>query len=128
MPSLLSFAMGGCVAAARAPALPTPSFSTPTLTTPLDTAVAAALADAARRTGIRITALSVQSAEAVTWRDGSLGCEQPGMAYSQALAPGFRIRIRAADTVFDYHAGRGGPPVFCPPGRAAEPLPADGQT
>lgn len=91
----------------------------------LDAVVAAALADAARRSGSPVTALRVDKAEAVTWRDGSLGCPQPGMAYTQALVPGYRVRVRAGDRVLDYHAGRSGAPQWCPPGRAQDPLSED---
>ena len=84
----------------------------------------AALADAARRTGRSAADLKVLSAEAVTWPDGSLGCPQPGMLYTQALVPGYRVRIEADGQVLDYHAGRSGRPGLCPAGRSTEPVPA----
>lgn len=82
-----------------------------------------ALADAEQRTGMPRSQLRVESAEAVTWPDGSLGCPEPGMAYTQALVPGFRVKIRAGGTLLDYHAGRGGAPTLCPAERARDPLP-----
>ena len=85
----------------------------------------AALADASRRAGAPISALQVLSAGAVTWHDGSLGCPQPGMAYTQALVPGYRIRIRAAGQDLDYHAALRGVVTLCPDGRAVDPLPDD---
>jgi hypothetical protein len=91
----------------------------------LQTALQAALADAARRTGLARDALQVTSAEAVTWRDGSLGCPMPGQAYTQALVPGYRVRIRAPGQELDYHAGSRGAVQLCPAGRAEDPLPAD---
>jgi hypothetical protein len=91
----------------------------------LQTAVQAARADAARRTGLARDALQVTSAEAVTWRDGSLGCPMPGQAYTQALVPGYRVRIRAPGQELDYHAGSRGAVQLCPAGRAEDPLPAD---
>jgi hypothetical protein len=93
--------------------------------TTLQSAIDAALADAARRTGVERTDLEVLSAEAVTWSDGSLGCPQPGMMYTQALVPGFRIRVRAGEETLDYHAGRSGAPLLCPAGRAVEPVSGD---
>jgi hypothetical protein len=93
----------------------------------LETAVQAALADASRRSGLAIEALQVLGASSVTWRDGSLGCPQPDRAYTQALVPGYRIRVRAAGQEFDYHAGLRGAVSWCPPGRAVEPLPDDGR-
>lgn len=89
--------------------------------------VEAALDDAARRTNIDRTKLTLLSAESVTWSDGSLGCPEPGKAYTQALVPGFRIRIKAGAEALDYHAGRRGLPMLCPAGRAIEPAP-DGTT
>lgn len=91
----------------------------------LDAVVTAALADSAQRSGLPVSALRVDRAEAVTWRDGSLGCPQPGMAYTQALVPGYRVRIVAGERLFDYHAGRSGAPRWCAPGRAQEPLTED---
>ena len=88
----------------------------------LQSATEDALTDAVRRTGLKRTELEVLSAEAVTWSDGSLGCPQPGMMYTQALAPGFRIRIRAGAETLDYHAGRRGAPMFCPAGRVLPPV------
>lgn len=100
----------------------------PPLTPLLDANVVAALADAAQRTGMPTSQLQVQSAESVIWRDGSLGCSQPGLAHTQALVPGLRVRIRAGDAVLDYHAGRNGLVSFCPTGRAEEPLPDDARS
>jgi hypothetical protein len=90
--------------------------------TTLQSAIDDALTDAARRTGLKRTELEVSSAEAVTWPDGSLGCPQPGMMYTQALVPGFRIRIRAGAETLDYHAGRRGVATFCPAGRSQAPV------
>jgi len=83
----------------------------------------AAIADAARRTGIAAASIKLVAAEAVTWPDGSLGCPQPGMAYTQALVPGYRIRLDAAGRALDYHAGERGAPAYCPAERAREPVP-----
>jgi hypothetical protein len=80
--------------------------------------IQAALADAARRTGIEVAALKVASAERVTWLDGSLGCPEPDVMYTQALVPGYRIRIEAGGETLDYHAGTRGAPLLCPPAHA----------
>ena len=50
----------------------------------------------------------------VTWGDGSLGCPQPGMSYTQALVDGTRIRLLASGVVFEYHSGGTGDPFYCP--------------
>jgi hypothetical protein len=82
----------------------------------------AALDEAARQTKRDRAQLKVISAEAVTWADGSLGCPQPGIAYTQALVPGYRIRIQAGGEVLDFHASRRGHMVLCPSGRSADPV------
>lgn len=82
----------------------------------------AALDEAARQTKLDRARLKVISAEVVTWADGSLGCPQPGIAYTQALVPGYRIRVQAGVEVLDFHASRRGQLVLCPSGRSAEPV------
>jgi hypothetical protein len=73
-----------------------------------------ALADAASRTGLSADALRVEHAEAVTWPDGALGCARPGVVYTQALVPGYRVVIRAGDERLSYHANRKGYWTYCP--------------
>jgi hypothetical protein len=85
----------------------------------------AVVADAAQRTGRKKADLVVESAEAVTWADGSLGCPEPGAMYTMALGPGYRIRVRAGGELLDYHASERGYFVLCPAGRAVDPA-ADG--
>jgi hypothetical protein len=89
----------------------------------LEGAVQAARADAARRTGQPAAAFELISAESVTWSDGSLGCPQPDVLYTQALVPGYRIVLRGPSEEMDYHASARGALVLCPAGRAVEPLP-----
>lgn len=109
--------VAGCVCAALASAGCAQPGAAPTLQSMVD----AARADAAQR--LPGAALEVVVAERVVWRDGSLGCPQPGMLYTQALVPGWRIRLRAGDELLDYHAANGGALVLCPPGIAVDPLP-----
>lgn len=91
----------------------------------LETAVAAAKADAAGRSGVAPEAIAVDLAQAVTWRDGSLGCPQPGVMYTMALVPGWRVVLRAGGSRLDYHLSRRGQIVLCPAGRSQDPLAAD---
>lgn len=91
----------------------------------LEAATDAALADAARQTGLGRHELKVIRAEHVTWRNGSLGCPEKGMVYTDALVPGFRIQIQAESRVLDYHGSTRGLPMLCPAERAVEPLPSD---
>jgi len=83
-------------------------------------------ADALQRTQAEAARVTVQPAEAVTWSDGALGCPQPGRMYTQALVPGWRVRVDvagAAPLTLSYHASRRGQWLLCPAGRAQSPLP-----
>ncbi|MEP7294952.1 MAG: hypothetical protein ABI702_02105 [Burkholderiales bacterium] len=83
--------------------------------------VQAALDDAALLTGIAAADLKVAGVERVTWLDGSLGCPEPDVFYTQALVPGFRIRIDAGGALLDYHTDTRGRILLCPAGRAVAP-------
>ncbi len=82
----------------------------------------AAKRDAVSRLNTDPAAVEVVSAEQVTWSDGSLGCPAPGMQYTQALVPGYRVILRAGGQLLKYHAAANGSPVLCPPERAIEPI------
>ncbi len=56
----------------------------------------AAVTDLAARLGIDESAVTVVSVEEVTWSDGSLGCPEPGMMYTQALENGSLIVLEVA--------------------------------
>ena len=121
--SALAFTgIAACTACASDAGPPSPPPAPSPAVTSLATVTEQALADAARRSGLKRADLKVLSAEAVTWPDGSLGCPEPGRMYAQALVPGYRVTIGAGDQVLDYHAGRGGGPAFCPADRARDPL------
>ncbi|HEY3005474.1 MAG TPA: hypothetical protein VGJ44_24220 [Kribbellaceae bacterium] len=77
------------------------------------TPAAHAVADLARRLGVGSDAISVVSVEEVTWPDGSLGCPEPGMAYTQMLEDGQRIVLEHGGTSYEYHSGGHGEPFLC---------------
>jgi hypothetical protein len=79
--------------------------SRPRLSDQLVSTIVAHLAAALDRSPSSIDVVRV---EPVTWRDGSLGCPEPGMAYTQALVEGFRVILAADGTTYDYRVGRGG--------------------
>ena len=79
--------------------------------------------DLAQRLGASREAISMEEAGAVVWRDGSLGCPQPGMMYTMALVPGYRIILSVGEETFDYHASEAGYFVLCEGGMAEDPLP-----
>jgi hypothetical protein len=78
----------------------------------------AVVADAAKRLGVKENGVVLTRAERVTWNDGSLGCPQPGMGYSQALVPGYRVVARTADRELVYHTDESRHTLAC-----AETLP-----
>ena len=69
--------------------------------------------------------LVIVRAEAVVWNDGSLGCPEPGMQYTQALVNGYWVVIDAAGKTYDFRVGRGGSFRLCPEGRGRPPLQSD---
>ena len=69
--------------------------------------------DLSRDTGVDPGYIQVVANEPVTWRDGSMGCPKPGMMYTQALVDGYRIVLRAAGEVVEYHGSTGRPPFRC---------------
>ena len=83
----------------------------------------AVIDDLLERLEVGREAIAVEEAGAVVWRDGSLGCPQPGMMYTQALVPGYQIILRVGEQTFDYHASERGYFVLCEGGLAQEPLP-----
>lgn len=95
-----------------------------TMPADLQSIIDAATQDAALRMSIDSGAIEVRRAEHVTWSDGSLGCPAPGMQYTQALVPGYRVILRAGGQALDYHAAANGHLVLCPPGRSVDPAPA----
>ncbi|MDH3463085.1 MAG: hypothetical protein OEM32_05605, partial [Acidimicrobiia bacterium] len=48
-----------------------------------------------------------------TWTDGSLGCPEPGMSYTQTLVDGWQVLLQVGERLFDYHAGADGIPFLC---------------
>ena len=69
--------------------------------------------DAASGAGVDPSDVEVVVAEAVTWPDGSIGCPQPGQAYTQALVPGFRVVVEIEGEEMSFHAAEDGEFAFC---------------
>jgi hypothetical protein len=70
-------------------------------------------ADLAEKSGAALEAMVVIRDQAVTWSDGSLGCPQPGMMYTQALVPGYWVVLQVGEVEYDYHAAESGYFVLC---------------
>jgi hypothetical protein len=59
--------------------------------------------DLAQRLSVPVDQISVTSVSEVVWPDGSLGCAQPGQAYTQATVPGYQIVLSYQGQAYDYH-------------------------
>lgn len=75
--------------------------------------VRASVEDLASTLGVDPGDVEVVSVEEVTWRDGSRGCAERGVMYTQALIDGSRITLRVGDTTYEYHSGGSRPPALC---------------
>jgi hypothetical protein len=72
-----------------------------------------AMLDLAARLNVPVGDIEAVREEAVTWRDGSLGCPKEGMMYTQALVEGSSIVLRVDDVEYHYHSGKGRAPFYC---------------
>lgn len=92
---------------------------TPTTTTPPFTGAVPpdfldrVTAHAAETSGMRADQIQIIRAEAVEWSDGSLGCPEPGMVYTQAIVRGYWVELQAGDLVFDYRTSADGTFRLC---------------
>jgi hypothetical protein len=80
------------------------------------------IALAEEETGVDRSEIEVVLAEAVTWSDGSIGCPEEGMAYTQALVPGYRVILDIAGEELAFHAPESGEFFPC----ASPVAPAEG--
>jgi len=75
--------------------------------------VATAMTDLVKRIGASVDAIELVSVEEVTWSDGSIGCPQPGMRYTQAIVNGTRIILRISGADYEYHSGGSREVFYC---------------
>ncbi|MFE6648797.1 hypothetical protein ACFVJS_19690 [Nocardioides sp. NPDC057772] len=102
--------------------VPTSSSPTPAE----DPKVAAAIADLAKRQGVKSEEITVVSHDKVTWPDSSLGCPEPGKMYTTVLTDGVRVVLEAAGKTYAYHGGESGPVTYCE--NPQEPVPGEGSS
>lgn len=62
-----------------------------------------AAAEVAKKWLRGVDAPALQSVEAHTWPDSSLGCPQPGMSYMQVVTEGYIVRLEADGKVHEVH-------------------------
>lgn len=82
------------------------------------------LDEAAKLANVPLQQLAIVRAEAVVWNDGSLGCPEPGMQYTQALVSGYWVQVTVAEQTYDFRVRPDGSFRLCPPGRGHPPLPS----
>ena len=75
--------------------------------------VEAAIADAAVRFDVPESEVAVAGALRVVWSDGSLGCPEDGMMYTQALVDGYLLTLEVAGQRVEYHGADGDEPFLC---------------
>lgn len=80
---------------------------------PTDRRVQAAIEDLAAHLGRPVADIAVRRVEDVTWRNGALGCPEPGRSYTQALVPGYRIELVVEGASVWYHGAHDGDPFRC---------------
>ena len=73
------------------------------------------LDEASNLSSVPVDQLTIERAEAVTWNDGSLGCPEPGMMYTQALVDGYWVVIRAGPKTLPKPTIEIPPPIHDPP-------------
>lgn len=78
-----------------------------------ETAVAAAVADLSKQTGVSADQITVDAVEPMEWPDASLGCPQEGMMYAQVITPGYLIVLSAQGQTYEYHADQRANVVLC---------------
>ena len=80
------------------------------------TLVEAAIADLAQRLGVEPEQIALVNFREMTWPDGSLGCPEPGVSYTEALVEGYQIALLHGDRLFDYHGANDSAPFLCKSG------------
>lgn len=80
---------------------------------PLTEVIEAAKALAVQVQGADESSIEVSAAERVTWSDGSLGCPEEGMVYTQALVDGYWIVLSTSVGSLDYRSDLSGRLRLC---------------
>ncbi len=89
----------------------------PAIATPSDPALQAlvkqAREDLARRLSIAVEQIDLLEVKAVVWPDSSMGCPQPGVAYTQVPQDGLLVRLLVGKRIYAYHSGGNRPLFLC---------------
>ncbi len=89
--------------------LPTSQTAAPAaLPLPAGSVEANAAEDLSVRLNLGAGALQLTAKEAVEWSDGSLGCPVPGMMYTQAIIPGYKLTYSDGSKSYVVHTDESG--------------------
>lgn len=77
--------------------------------------------DLVSQKGVERDTVRVIEMQEIVWNNGSLGCPQPGMAYTQALVDGFYVLLRANGNDYAYHTSGTRHFVLCEDSKGAPP-------
>jgi hypothetical protein len=82
------------------------------------------MADALSQASQADATITLLRADAVQWSDGSLGCPQPDMMYTQAIVPGYLVVFEVEGQELEYHVAESGAFVLCNNGEKPITLPS----
>ncbi len=95
-------------AAPEATPLPAETAASAAMPLPAGSVEAKVVADLSRRLNLSSGALELTAKEAVEWSDGSLGCPVPGMMYTQAIVPGYKLTYSDGAKSYVVHTDQSG--------------------
>ncbi len=72
-----------------------------------------AVNEAVRILGAPAEQVSVLGIERVEWPSPAMGCPLPGLQYSEATRPGYRVRLEVAGIPLEFHTDDTGRSVLC---------------
>jgi hypothetical protein len=90
-----------------------------------DSIIAAIIEDASERLALEPGDVEVSSADKVIWNDGSLGCPEEGVLYTQTLIEGYRVVITGPERDLDYRVHSSGDFRVCENSEMSTSLPED---
>ncbi len=100
----LAIPLGAAIVVVLAACQAAPAQTATTQLSDTESAAASVAVDAlAAELKIPKDGIVVESVRAVDWRDSSLGCPKPGMAYMQVITPGHEVTLRAEGVVHVVH-------------------------
>lgn len=69
--------------------------------------------DLAKQMNVAIEEIETVLVRSMTWPDGSLGCPQPDMMYTQVQVEGMLIQLQLGDSTYSYHSSDKRGPFLC---------------